>query len=128
MAQRDELTENQSGRISRREFIQKSAILSGSLAAATTLVDTLGAGPAYAAQVDASDPGLISSDVQFASTDGTSVGGYLTRPKGDGPLPAIVVIHENQGQTDHIRDVARRLAKAGYVRVSPGPAVKTRWY
>jgi carboxymethylenebutenolidase len=119
MAQRDELTENQSGRISRREFIQKGAILSGSLAAATTLVDTLGAGPAYAAQVDASDPGLISSDVKFASTDGTSVGGYLTRPKGDGPLPAIVVIHENQGLTDHIRDVARRLAKAGYVALAP---------
>ena len=85
MAQRDELTENQSGRISRREFIQKGAILSGSLAAATTLVDTFGTGPAYAAQVDAGDPGLISSDVQFPSTDGTSVGGYLTRPKGDGP-------------------------------------------
>jgi carboxymethylenebutenolidase len=119
MAQRDELTENQSGRISRREFIQKGAILSGSLVAATTVVDTLGARPAYAAQVDAGDPGLISSDVQFASTDGTSVGGYLTRPKGDGPLPAIVVIHENQGQTDHIRDVARRLAKAGYVALAP---------
>jgi carboxymethylenebutenolidase len=118
MAQRDELTENQS-RISRREFIQKGAILSGSLAAATTLVDTFGACPAYAAQVDAGDPGLISSDVQFPSTDGTSVGGYLTRPKGDGPLPAIVVIHENQGQTDHIRDVARRLAKAGYVALAP---------
>lgn len=119
MAVREELTENQSGRISRREFIQKGAVLGGGLAAATTLVDSLGTRRAYAAQVDASDPGLVSSDIQFPSPDGTSVNGYLTRPKGDGPLPAIVVIHENQGLTDHIRDVARRLAKAGYVALAP---------
>jgi carboxymethylenebutenolidase len=41
--------------------------------------------------------------------------GYLAKPVGDGPFPAILVSHENRGLTDHIKDVTRRLAKAGYV-------------
>ena len=107
------------GAVSRREFIRKSAMLTGGLTAAVTIGDTLGSRRVYAAQVDPNDAALVSSDVQFSSTDGTSTNGYLTRPKGDGRLPAIVVIHENQGLTDHIRDVARRLAKAGYVALAP---------
>jgi carboxymethylenebutenolidase len=105
--------------LSRREFIQRSAILTGSLTAAAAITDPLGSSKAYAAQVDPSDPALASSDVKFNSTDGTSVSGYLTRPKGDGSHPAIVVIHENRGLNEHIRDVARRLAKAGYVALAP---------
>jgi carboxymethylenebutenolidase len=69
--------------------------------------------------VDPNDPGLISSDIKYSSTDGVSIGAYLTRPKGEGRLPAVVVLHENRGLVDHIRDVARRLAKAGYVALAP---------
>jgi len=107
------------GAISRREFIQKSALLTGGLTAATTIGDSFGSRKAYADQVDPKDPALTSSDVKFNSTDGTPVSGYLTRPKAGANLPAIVVIHENRGLTDHIRDVARRLAKAGYVALAP---------
>ena len=105
--------------ISRREFIQRSAILTGGFTAAATLTESLGSAAARAAQVDAHDLALASSEVQFASTDGARVSGYLTRPKDDASHPAIVVIHENRGLNDHIRDVARRLAKAGYVALAP---------
>ena len=105
--------------LSRREFIQRSAILTGSLTAAAAITDSFGSSKAYAAQVDPNDPALASSDVKFNSPDGTSVSGYLTRPKGDASLPAVVVIHQNRGLDDHIRDVARRLAKAGYVALAP---------
>ena len=47
--------------------------------------------------------------------DGLTVLGYLARPSGEGPYPAILVAHENRGLTPHIEDVARRLAKEGYV-------------
>ena len=41
---------------------------------------------------------------------------YEARPKtGTGPFPAVIVIHENMGLTDHIKDVTRRLAKEGFV-------------
>jgi carboxymethylenebutenolidase len=113
------LQEYREGRISRREFIHKAIALTGSLAAGTTLVDALAPTTSYANQVDPNDPALISSDIKYSSTDGVSIGAYLTRPKGEGRLPAVVVLHENRGLVDHIRDVARRLAKAGYVALAP---------
>ncbi|MGE5817615.1 MAG: twin-arginine translocation signal domain-containing protein, partial [Deltaproteobacteria bacterium] len=39
-------------RLTRREFIQRAVILTGSLAAATSLIDSLVSSPARAAQVD----------------------------------------------------------------------------
>ncbi len=111
--------EYRDSRITRREFIHRAVILTGSLAVATTLVDSLVPTTGYAAQVDPNDPGLTSSEVKFAAPDGATIGGYLSRPKGDGRHPAVVVIHEWRGQNDHILDVARRLAKAGYVALAP---------
>lgn len=111
--------EYRDGTISRREFIRRAVVLTGSLAAATSLIDSLFSTAGYAAQVDPNDPALTSSEIKYASTDGMSIGAYLTRPKGEGRLPAVVVLHENQGLNDHIRDVARRLAKTGYVALAP---------
>ena len=113
------LQEYRDGKISRREFIHKALVLTGSLVAATTLVDALAPTTSYANLVDPNDPALISSDIKYSSTDGASIGAYLTRPKGEGRLPAVLVLHENRGLVDHIRDVARRLAKAGYVALAP---------
>lgn len=47
--------------------------------------------------------------------EGATLMGYLARPVGDGPFPIILVCHENRGLTEHIKDVTRRVAKAGYV-------------
>jgi carboxymethylenebutenolidase len=107
------------GKMSRREFIRQAVVLTGSLAAAISLIDAPIFSSAYAAQVDPNDPALTSSEIKYASTDGAAIGAYLTRPKGEDRLPAVVVLHENRGLNDHIRDVARRLAKAGYVALAP---------
>jgi len=113
------LREYRDGKLSRREFIHRAVVLTGSLAAATTLLDALAPTTSHANQVDPNDPALISSDIKYSSTDGVSIGAYLTRPKGEGRLPGVLVLHENRGLVDHIRDVARRLAKAGYVALAP---------
>lgn len=105
--------------VTRREFLQNSVLVTGGLAAVKLLVDPLAPVISHAAQVDSNDPGLTSSEIKYASTDGTAIGAYLTRPKGDIARPAVVVIHEWNGISDHIRDVARRLAKAGYVALAP---------
>jgi len=45
--------------------------------------------------------------------------GYLAMPaEASGPLPAVIVIHENRGLNEHIRDVARRLALEGFVALA----------
>jgi len=45
--------------------------------------------------------------------------GYLVQPTGDGPFPAVLVIHENRGLNPHIEDVARRAAVAGFLALAP---------
>ena len=55
--------------------------------------------------------------VQFPDS-GTTLLGYLAHPKRDGAFPVVLVCHENRGLTDYIKDVARRLAKAGYVALA----------
>ena len=116
----DELLENfHRHRLTRREFMQRAVILTGSAAAAATLLDSLRPSVGDAAQIDPNDPALTSSDVKFSSTDGETVTGYLSRPKGEDKHPGIVVVHEWRGINDHIRDVARKLAKAGYVALVP---------
>lgn len=63
------------------------------------------------------DPALMASDVTFPS-QGADIRAYLTRPVADGVYPAILVCHENRGLTAHIKDVARRFAKVGYVALA----------
>jgi carboxymethylenebutenolidase len=75
------------------------------------------AGATSPLSVAADDPDVAGSDVTFQSD--TAVNGYVARPKAEGTYPGVIVIHENRGLTDHIRDVARRLAKAGYVALAP---------
>jgi carboxymethylenebutenolidase len=55
--------------------------------------------------------------VTFASGS-DQIMGYLARPAADGVYAAVLVCHENRGLTDHIRDVTRRFAKAGYVALA----------
>lgn len=113
------LQEYREAGIGRREFIQRAVLVTGSLAAASTLVDALAPATSYANLVDPKDPALASSEITYDSTDGVPIGAYLTRPKEEGRLPAVLVLHENRGLNAHIRDVARRFAKAGYVALAP---------
>jgi carboxymethylenebutenolidase len=112
------LSEYQEGKITRREFMRQAVVSTGSLAAATALIDTFSHSSAGAAQVDARDPALVWHSVEYAGKAG-SVSGYLVRPATAGKYPGIIVIHANQGISDHFRDVARRLAKEGYVALVP---------
>ena len=46
--------------------------------------------------------------------------GYLAMPaRAALPLPGVIVIQEISGITDHMEDVVRRIAAAGYVAVAP---------
>ncbi|MCC5793714.1 MAG: dienelactone hydrolase family protein [Chromatiales bacterium] len=60
-----------------------------------------------------------TSIVSYATIEGESVRGFLARPAGvQGPLPAIIVIHEWWGLNDNIRDMTRRLAGEGYIALA----------
>jgi carboxymethylenebutenolidase len=63
--------------------------------------------------------GLVIESVEYQDTDGETLMGYLARPEGDEPKPAIVVIQEWWGLNEHIKDLARRFAGEGFVALAP---------
>ena len=110
------------GRIDRRGFLDGSARYAA--AAGTTAAGLLAAlTPDFAAaqQVPANDPRITAESLEFASPQGYGKGrGYLVRPAGvSGPLPTVLVVHENRGLNPHIEDIARRLALAGFIAFAP---------
>jgi len=107
------------GTITRREFIRRAVLWTGSVAIASSLLDSLTPAAVNANQVDPNDPALTSADVQYPAADGASINAYVTRPKADGRRPAVIVVSDNTGLEDHNRDIGRRLAKAGYVAIVP---------
>jgi carboxymethylenebutenolidase len=60
---------------------------------------------------------LQGIDLQYVSGDTLSTG-YLAVPAGDGPFPALVIIHEWNGLVDRVRQVADDFAAEGYVTLA----------
>ncbi len=67
--------------------------------------------------VDSNDPSLTSEMVQFPGTAG-NVSAYVSRPKDGKNLGTVIVIHENRGLVNHIKDVARHFAKDGFAAIA----------
>lgn len=72
-------------------------------------------------QVSFNDSDIIGEYVMYPSPNGHGqVRGYMVRPAAaEGKLPAVVVVHENRGLNPYIEDVARRLAKVGFLALAP---------
>lgn len=64
------------------------------------------------------DPRITVSKPDVRGADGASLLAYMARPNLSGRVPGVLVIHENRGQTEHIRDVTRRVATAGFVALN----------
>ena len=140
------------GVMTRRDMVARVLHITGSAAAAATMLTQLGVRAADAMQpvkllrqgsatpqspnsVPEDDPAIVAQDFTYPSSDGATITAYGARPSGAAAtpaaspaamatpkasgLPVVVVCHENRGLTDHIRDVVRRLAKAGYAAAAP---------
>src|SRR4051794_4782224 len=86
----------------------------------TTLVAgfTLAAGPVRADAIVTDTNGLDAGDVTVPVPDG-KIPAYRARPSGKAGAPAVLVVHEVFGVHEHIRDLCRRLAHAGYYAIAP---------
>ncbi|MBT9395200.1 dienelactone hydrolase family protein [Hymenobacter sp. NST-14] len=101
--------------LSRRDFLERLQQLAGSTALAAAALAVLEPGYARAATVETDKSKLTEETVTWPGADGTMMQGYLVKPKGRKKRGAVVVIHENRGLTPHIKDVTRRVARAGYL-------------
>lgn len=124
----------QVGEISRREFMRKAATVFGSVAAATTVLaacqpiqappaevvkETSGGEGEGSGAAVMSAVGLTTGMVEYPDRDDEMLMGYLARPEGNEPAPAVIVIQEWWGLNDHILDVTNRFAQEGFVALCP---------
>jgi carboxymethylenebutenolidase len=101
--------------LTRQDFLSRLAKLTGSTALAMAVLPMLEGG--YASAQTVSEDGLDIENVSWQG-DGTEMKGYLARPKSKDKLGSVLVIHENRGLTPHIKDIAHRVAKAGYMALA----------
>ena len=125
------------GEIDRREFVRRMGLLGGGAVGARALLTGLGIAGVTSAEVaqamtakppvetaapkpmvDPTDPAL---KIELLSWDarGFKQMAYLARPVDLKAAPGVLVIHENRGLQPHIQDIARRLAKAGFIALAP---------
>lgn len=109
------------GKITKREFLNLAARYAAGGVTALALFNMLKPNYALAEQVKFTDPDILPEYIHYPSPNGHGeVRGYLVKPaKTTGKVPAVVVVHENRGLNPYIEDVARRIAKAGYLALAP---------
>jgi carboxymethylenebutenolidase len=109
------------GLMSKREFLDKASKFAVAGVAAPALLEMLSPEYALARQVEPDDPALKTEKITYQSPDGHGpVNGLLAWPAGaQGKLGAVLVVHENRGLNPYIEDVARRVAKAGFLALAP---------
>ncbi|MCB1338080.1 MAG: dienelactone hydrolase family protein [Maritimibacter sp.] len=109
------------GLMTKREFLDRAGRYAVGGLTAMALLDMLSPDYALAQQIEFTDPDILPEYVTYPSPNGHGeVRGYLVKPTtGDGPFPAVLVVHENRGLNPYIEDVARRVAKAGFMALAP---------
>src|SRR2546430_12201701 len=133
------------GIISRRELLRRVTLITGSLAVTLTVLETMGCGgqpsgtaatpqarpsstptpfatpPAQpttdGVTVQPSDPRIKMETISVKGADGAPLISYAARP-ARAPAGGILVVHENRGLLEHIKDVVRRVATAGFTGLS----------
>ena len=109
------------GKMSKRQFLDHAAKYTVGGVTAMAVLESLQPNYALAQQVPADDPAIETERTTYESPEGTgTIDALVARPAGaEGPLPAVLVIHENRGLNPYIEDVVRRLGKAGYLAMGP---------
>ncbi len=133
------VTDFKAGKVTRRQFLQRAALLLGGVASANALLlaangapfkqviiaanQAATAEPTAAATMAATMSGTQAADIETSmitfKTATDNAPGYLARPKGAGPFPSVVVIQEWWGLDDHIKSVVNRFAGQGYAALAP---------
>jgi len=102
--------------LSRKEFLNRLTLLTGSTAAAMAILPFIEVNQEKAAITP--DDDLFTERISYPGVNG-DMQAYVARPKEEKKYSTVVVIHENRGLNAHIEDVTRRAAKAGYLAIAP---------
>ena len=112
--------EYQHGDMDRRTFMNHLGRFAVGGLTAVAIFDSLQPNYAWAQTVSKDDKDLSLGYETVPSPDGNgSIKGYLAKPAKGKKFPSVLVIHENRGLNPYVEDVARRLAKAGFMAFAP---------
>ncbi|MCX6333002.1 MAG: dienelactone hydrolase family protein [Bacteroidia bacterium] len=106
------------GGLSRRGFIKKLAVYTGSAAGASILLPMMEENELISGKNKKVEPELITEFIKYPAQTG-EMRAFIARPKKGKKFPAVIVIHENRGLVPHIQDVTRRMAKEGFLAIAP---------
>ncbi|WP_272850320.1 YghX family hydrolase [Paracoccus seriniphilus] len=108
------------GMITKREFLDRAGKFAIGGLTAATILSMMSPNYAMAEQVSFNDPDIKAEWISYPSPNGHGeMRAYLVRPTNAPQAPAVVVVHENRGLNPYIQDVARRVAKAGFIAMAP---------
>jgi carboxymethylenebutenolidase len=109
------------GYIDRREFLARASAITVAGVSGLAMAQALLPRYAQAQTISFTDERIKARYVSYPSPGGNSgtMRGYLVQPAGQGPFPAVLVIHENRGLNPYIEDVARRAATEGFLALAP---------
>lgn len=109
------------GLIDRRAFLSRAARYTAGAAGALATLTALAPDFARGQQVKPDDAHIRTAWVDIPSPQGNGlIKAYVVRPaEATGPLPVVLVVHENRGLNPHIEDIARRLALDNFIAIAP---------
>ena len=111
-------SEYREGRLTRRIFLKKLALITGSGMAAAALLPVIEDNESMPVKKAPKTPALVTEFITYPAATG-EMRAFMARPKKGKKFPAVIVIHENRGLVPHIRDVTRRMAAEGFLALAP---------
>ena len=109
------------GKITKRDFLKNIGKYTAVGVTALSVFNSLAPNYALAEQVSFNDPEIKANNITYESANGNgTITGYYVKPTNvTGKTSAVLVVHENRGLNPYIKDVARRVAKAGFIALAP---------
>lgn len=109
------------GKITKRDFLKNIGKYTAVGVTALSVFNSLAPNYALAEQVNFNDPEIKANNITYESANGNgTITGYYVKPTNvTSKTSAVLVVHENRGLNPYIKDVARRVAKAGFIALAP---------
>lgn len=109
------------GKMTKRELLKNIGKYTAAGVTALSVFNNLMPNYALAEQVNFNDPEIKANYITYNSGNGNGkINAYYVKPsKITEKTSAVLVIHENRGLNPYIKDVARRVAKAGFIALAP---------
>jgi carboxymethylenebutenolidase len=106
------------GKTTRRIFIRKIAMATGTSAFALSFLPVIGDRKLSAAEKKEKMEAVVSEFTKYRTETG-EMRAFMAKPENRKKLPAVIIIHENRGLVPHIQDVTKRMAQEGFLALAP---------